>query len=218
MHTLHRIAIELDYEDPESIAQFMEDSPERIPSAIENAVDNALEGYGNGDVWDWYSIGGRWDGIFGLGGNFINYGRQPEFFRECVGYALEGQAQNFREARDNIFGKQITPEEVDNHNPFGFPIDDKEDYVKRTNERLKKSSEAFQALAAIEAPHEVGKDLDSTFISIYLRRMANLVAGYYDFESVFYDGAYGTTRPHDMWKRCEENPEAQWLVAVDLHN
>tara|TARA_Y100000034_G_C6575114_1_gene249355 strand:- start:28 stop:198 length:171 start_codon:yes stop_codon:yes gene_type:complete len=54
--------------------------------------------------------------------------------------------------------------------------------------------------------------------AFYLKKFAEFVLGTYTFDSGFFDGEAGTTEDSYLWERCEDNPEVQWLVLVDLHN
>ncbi len=73
-------------------------------------VEHFLEPYGNGDVWDWYVIGGRWSGVLNL--------KAKEFWKtakkECppthekLGYSnkdVEKYSKEFQEIWDRIEGK-----------------------------------------------------------------------------------------------------------------
>jgi hypothetical protein len=43
-------------------------------------VESAMDPYGMGDVWDYYVIGGRWEGYFGLQKNTLRYSEDPRRF------------------------------------------------------------------------------------------------------------------------------------------
>lgn len=64
MHYLHLISVQAPNEE----------------EALE-LVESALDPYGLGDVWDYYTVGGRWDNYFGTG-NTLRYTDNPERFIE----------------------------------------------------------------------------------------------------------------------------------------
>ena len=66
MHYLHIISVQADSSE----------------DAVE-AAEEALEPYGDGAVWDWYTVGGRWKGFFNEE-NTLNFAKDPELFIETL--------------------------------------------------------------------------------------------------------------------------------------
>jgi hypothetical protein len=66
--------------------------------AISN-VESFLESYGDGKVWDWYEIGGRWGGTLGSNGDSI-------LLTECVAIVEEWK-QDLEAEADELWDKMI---------------------------------------------------------------------------------------------------------------
>lgn len=206
MHAVHLIAVEAEDED-EAIA----------------AAEHAIEGYGNGDVWDWYEVGGRWDGAL-KEKNVLCYLEDPDEFRKAVAMALEYRNREFTSLRDKLAGTVVTEDDVGETTSFGFPIGpDKKDEVAanitKGNQEVKFAFDKLLAAKSLEHYH-ARQDLgfNGNMVGYYLRKLGTLVADYYCFDSFFFDGAYGSTHPDNLWERCGNEPGRQWLVVLDLHN
>jgi hypothetical protein len=206
MHVVHLIAVVADCEE-DAIA----------------AAEQAIEGYGNGDVWDWFEVGGRWDGLLN-DKNALCYLESPDAFREAVANALKYRNNEFCNLRDKIAGTQITAEDIDDTNGFGLPIDPekKAEVAENLNKSNKESKFAFDKLMEAKSleHYHARQDLgfNAHMVGYYLRKLGTLAADYYCFDSYFYDGDYGSTSPDNLWERCGNDPGQQWLVVVDLHN
>jgi hypothetical protein len=189
--------------------------------AIE-AAESAIDGYGEGDVWDWHEVGGRWDGHL-AGKNVVCYAHDKPSFIAGVSRALESRNSEFRNLRDKLAGTVVTAEESDDHNHFGFPIKDPVGHAQRITESNLQGKAAFDKLMACEtieeydAQHQKG-DASHFMLGYYLRKLGTLVSDSYCFDAMFWDGAYGSSQTEDLWERCEKDPERQWLVVMDLHN
>ena len=201
MHTVHFIAVEAETEE-EAIM----------------AAEGALEPYGDGQCWDWYAIGGRWDGILG-GKNVLKYEDDPELWEKTIEGAYERMDSEYVECRNKCLGKEITSSEVADIGPFGFAVQDKAEYAKRVTESNRNFGAAFGRLLEWErVPRELENVHDESMAAYYMMKMCKLAMGSYTFDSPLLDGV-----EHSCWRtgidnRCEENPGSQWLVAVDLHN
>lgn len=206
MHTIHLIAVRADDED----------------SAVD-AAEYALEPYGDSRVWDWYAVGGRWDGFLG-GKNVLCYEDDPSTFMEALRNADALQAQRFREARDLLTGRVVAPEEIpDEYTVFGMRVDkSKEEIAADITDRNKTACSKIEAALLLDRPPE---DYEFAMTSYYLRKFTNLLGGHYCWESAFYDGVEASTSQSYLLDRINNVDEKggggldeQWLVAIDLHN
>jgi len=201
MHTVHFIAVEAETEE-EAIM----------------AAEGALEPYGDGQCWDWYAIGGRWDGILG-GKNVLKYEDDPELWNKTIEQAYERMDASYKDCRDKVMGNAIHAEDVDDTGPLGFPVQDKEEYAKRVTESNKNFGMAFSRLMEWErVPRDIQSLGDESMAAYYMKNLCDLAMGRYTFDTPLLDG-----QEHCCWRtgidtRCEEKPSQQWLVAVDLHN
>lgn len=206
MHAVHLIAVVADNEE----------------DAI-TAAESAIEGYGNGDVWDWFEVGGRWDGLL-KDKNTLCYLEDPDEFRRAVTKALDYRNREFTNLRDRIVGKVLTAEDIGDTTDFGLPVDqDKKaevaENISKSNKEVKFAFDKLMDAKSLEMYHaRMDLSFNGHMVGYYLRKLGTLVADYYCFDSFFYDGEYGSTTPGDMWTRCGDDPGRQWLVVVDLHN
>lgn len=181
-----------------------------------NEAEHAISSYGDGDVWDWYTIGGRWEGYLG-GANTLRFTDNPELFVQSVTDALKSQDATFRECKEYITGNHITLESAPDH-VLGLPLNNKEGYVERHNKLIDEYHEHFKQVMTADSlsdlDHKVG------MVGYYLRKLGSLVGGYYTFDSMFYDSVYGSPSAEAIKKRIvdPERAHLQHLVVVDLHN
>jgi len=204
MHVLHLIAVEADSKE----------------EAVEMA-EAAIEPYGDGQVWDWYSVGGRWKGLFGLNEdgtdkNVLQFSEDPEQFRKSLARVAESQNREFTENVDKVFGRTIT--EADVRNLWGLEVHDKKGAAERISESNKEFGEKFSALKDLDKLPEDDGPMGFGMLGFYLIKIGQSLSGRYCFESYFFDAVIYGTRVQDTMHRCEESPEHQYLVAVDLHN
>tara|TARA_B100000131_G_scaffold221323_1_gene212833 strand:- start:23881 stop:24489 length:609 start_codon:yes stop_codon:yes gene_type:complete len=202
MHTLHIIAV------------VAEDEEDAILAA-----ESALEPYGQGRVWDWFDVGGRWNGALG-GKNTLRYSDNPELWGATIDAVFERMDRTFNDLKDRITGRHISLEDVsDTDNVFGLPISDKEAYVARNNEMNDKYADAFKRVMAMErvprTPDALG---DKSMAAWTMEQLCRIVKGDYTYDTPFLDGEEGGVWRNGVDARCKEEPEMQWLVAVDLHN
>ena len=196
MHFIHLIAVEAD------------DASEAVEMA-----EYAIEGYGNGNVWDWYEVGGRWDGEL-EGNNTLCYSENSESFTKHIDRCKESRKRELIDILNKLNGTQIGSDDV--QDKFGLGIPDPEGSVKRINENNEKCATEFQEILKL-------KDLpssDTTFsmTGYHLHKLGSLISDYYTGDSYFYDGAYGSPSFEVIAERCKEEPSRQWLVAIDMHN
>jgi len=206
MHALHLIAVEADSHEE-----------------AEEEVDTALRHYGDGDVWDYYVIGGGWKGIFGDENKYsLCFSEDPEAFRKSIESTRKWQDKDFKELVDKITGRQITETDVGD-TIFGMAITDKKGAAERMSEFNRQTHELFLELQTFDRlPDENTTDsFQSGFgmVGYYLLRLGKILCGRYTFESHFFDAIEGDPRTHAVLERCESGDgDRQYLVAVDLHN
>ena len=119
MHAAHIIAVEADNAD-EAMA----------------AVEHALSPYGDGQVWDWFSIGGRWEGSL-EGSNVLQCSANPQAFRAAVEEAIQCREAAFRRVQDKVVGRTVTPADLPDA-VFGIPVGDKKSAAENVSQDNKK--------------------------------------------------------------------------------
>lgn len=154
-------------------------------SAISEAED-FLKDYGNGNVWDWYEIGGRWSW-------------------------KENDDQYHSDRKSNVL--EISKNKAKAKKLIKEMLKYQEDYVKRYNNDLVNE---MKDRNVIHLKHL--KPSEKGLVGYYVYQLGSLIAGYYIFDSHFYDVDYGSAYIDD--ERIEQvlKTEGMWLVNIDLHN
>ena len=199
MHVVHLIAV---------VAQDEVEATAKAASAIES--------FGEGNVWDWFEEGGRWAGMLN-GKNVLCAQDDPEAFKKFVEGALKSRDNYFCTLRNKIIGKEVTEEEVPD-DIWGIPIQDKKEAAKRTTEQNKQEMGQFLNALRLDSLPRDAHSFEFEMIGHHLYSLGKLMAGYYCFDSFFYDGEAAATQPQYLFERLEKEPEKQWIVAMDLHN
>lgn len=184
-------------------------------------VDHFMEPYGEGDVWDYYVIGGRWSGILNPAHKkFMEIVR-----KECpaeypsIGYSnkdIEKYSKKFEKIWDRIGGKGSHPF---NRNRFGSEGVEEDDIVLATEvESILKDWEIDREVVATE----IYKDLQESWknsdnpvkcfeVGYKARMFSNLVSDAFCLDSNTYDiDNYTNDLP--------ENLEDYYAVIIDMHN
>ena len=196
MHILHYIAVEA----------------ENAQDAIYDA-EAALESYGDGQVWDWYQVGGRWDGVL-AGDNVLQFSSNPSEFRKALADAKASRLEQFTSNLAKLNGTRVTAGDVSDYF-MGLPVTEKSEVAERQTIRNREVSAEFQSLLQLK---ELPEARSLSTLGYYLRLISDELLDYYPFASLFFDyvGYRSTMGP--TLERCETNPDNQWIVAVDLHN
>ena len=199
------------------------------------AAEEGIGHYGNGDVWDWYEVGGRWDGFIGATGeteedyvpgvNQLCYAENPELFNETIDTSINGRNAYLLDALRAIRGDVVAPESVPDHF-MGIPVvgvgspKGKEGIAKRLSEKNAEYGAEWQALLACNTAAELGKisGLGPHYVFYKVYKLMKGVMGHYDFDSRFYDTASGSTGRSYVDERKGCDPNKQWITVFDLHN
>lgn len=213
MHVLHLIAVEADSEE-EAIME----------------AEAAIDGYGEGRVWDWFEVGGRWSGLFGTTSdgeskNVLAYSDDPVQFEESLSRCDASQNREFCETLDKIFGRNVFPEDARDF--FGRDLSQSEreemaERVTRSNEATGKAFESLRTMSEMPTssacPTQVPFTSDPYHLGYLLKKLGKQLTREYDFNAYFWDRIEWTTSTGPARERCEEEPSKQYLVALDLHN
>jgi hypothetical protein len=192
MHYLHVVAVEA----------------EDATGAV-TAAEEFLSSYTD-EVFDFYTIGGRWDGVLG-GTNVLCAADDLDGFRRAVTSMLENRAEDLRRLRDQVTGRAVNAEEV---RPFaGLPIPDPVGAAERISAGNAEMAAAVSAAVAADVP-----DGASELVGFVLKRLGQLLSGDYCTDSYFFDAEAFEATPVELWGRVAHDPARQWLVAVDLHS
>ena len=194
-------------------------------SEIDEAKDKIQEflvQYGDGDIWDWYVIGGRWSGTLNS--------KSKEFFEKSEAHfkatysendphfistkMVEEQADMLNAIWTEIGGEGLNPYTRNTYNDFGY-----DDDVVALSEckdvviEWKKDIEAEAEIAwnkMLEAKKKEGYDMSS----YYAKRYAEMKYDEFCFDSNVYDTELDTNDP----TQALENADEYFAVMIDMHN
>jgi hypothetical protein len=186
-------------------------------------VNNFLEPFGDGDVWDWYVIGGRWSGTLNKSANTF-YKKAEEHFKAAypdnenpflTSTMVEEQATALQEIWESLGETSTNPYKRNTYNNLG----DEDDIVRLsdcisvvkewTKDMDKEAEEQWNKM--IEAKKEEDAHDMSPY---YAKRYAEAKYDEFCFDSNVYDTVNHTNDPEEALK----NPEEWWAVMVDMHN
>jgi len=182
--------------------------------AVKKAVNDALEPFGDGDVWDWFEIGGRWKGVvidkdadlpvqvahelMGEGQvlpDIISWEKYPKTCRWMCQQAMESQQASVEYEKQ---GLKDWLEKAGYQNVYDVPA---------PGQRKPKSKE--------EERQGFGGDM----VGHCMHKLGQLLAGYYSFNSHLYDAVNRTPVVlEEAMDEFDKSPEDIWVVSADLHN
>lgn len=203
MHALHLLAVEAEDKD----------------EALE-LVDTYLEPFGDGLVWDWWAVGGRWEGYFENGAskeNVLCYAEDEEKFRNNLLRIDEAQDRVFKRLIEKVFGLEPSPSTIVDF--FGQELSE-EQKVARANREFednKRFKAAFDRLKEGRPIWDRSLYNQDQRLGYVLKDLGDCILRRYNSESGFWDGLEYTTSVRPTLERCTEDPNNQFLVAVDLH-
>lgn len=207
MHIVHLVCVEC----PGGTVTSDENQLEAAQDAY-NELESS--GYGDGDVFDWFEIGGRWSGLLD-GHNAIRYSDNPDRFRSWVEWALENRNDDFRLYRDYISGRKLTAADAPQVDFLGKETTE-EDRIEIAERITKSNQEHHKEFKAILKADKLRPEDELSMTGYYLYKLGKLVSGYYMFESRFVMVPDFSVWPD--WTRIEAKPDDFWLVVMDLHN
>jgi hypothetical protein len=223
MHYFHRIVV---------IAENEEEAKQEAESAIKP--------FGEGDVWDWYTVGGRWSGALSGGDAISLLHHREEFIDQLKKVAASQSAEVDRVSRV-LSGRMYGPEDVPDWSTKdveklaeadGGVSGRTREWLDRNNEMLKKDSAEMQQLLGartLHALHEAQRGL----AEYRLRQFLKYGKGAYQSNSYFLDARnYGEhtanplhllyaieeKEPLDPWRESSFDEGLVWMVGIDLHN
>lgn len=193
--------------------------------AISN-VESFLEQYGDGDVWDWYVIGGRWSGTLNV--------KAKEFFekaKELFKTAYPNNKHDF--LTQNMVNEQAIPlqkiwEDMGQTSKNPYSRDQYQDVtgdddavqlsdcIEVVNDWTKDMNAEAEEMwgKMIEARENEKENPTDTMSAYYAGLYRDLKYDSFSFESNVYDIVNYTNNPEEALKE----PEKWFAVMVDMHN
>lgn len=202
--------------------------------AIAN-VESFLEGYGDGNVWDWYSIGGRWRGLL----SDYDPADDPENQETCnicggTGFRTDPLGERTRAEQPtytcNGCGEYNQETQEWGHGKYGPGIK-----LKWPSSWVEHDGDAMQLSLCLPKVQEWCNDLDASAAEFLAKMNAAIeeekanpdqykMSGYYS--RLYGDAVQGNfcfeTNVFDIYTyEAEKIPEditGYWAVVCDLHN
>jgi hypothetical protein len=211
MHTVHQIVV----------------SGESVETALSSLENKLMEIPENSSWFDWYQIGGRWDGILvedypELKNKLENPNVLPVFGNETTVESVlrdidSRQNNRFLECKDIFLGSEVVPvEETDGH-IFGVPVAETEVKAQR---KTKYNIDGFQEWKEILSATSLYELNDKYFfIAAYnLDILNNFLSGRWFNETGYYDffnESAQTRHLRDLFGQVSS--KNLYLVTVDFH-
>lgn len=188
-------------------------------------VDNFMSDYGDGDVWDWYVIGGRWSGTLNAKTEEF-FTKSEEHFKSVYPdndhpFLTTNMVSEQKEALEKIWtelgGNGLNPYARNTYSSMGYnddivPLTTCIDVVNKWKKNLNEEAEALwnKILEAKEKSTSGEYDMSG----YYAKRYAELKYDEFCFESNVFDIENHTNNP----ERALNTPDEYFAVMIDMHN
>lgn len=204
------------------------------PDEAVSAAEMLLDGSRN-DWWDYYTIGGRWQGYFRSvaddapeEGNVLSMSTHPDAFAAVLRDVSARQNETYLQHRDSAFGHAVTyvPDadiEVPQWHVAGAACASDEDVAKRLTEANRQSATQVRDLFAATTLDEAQDVLSQFSFGVFaLERMVEMAQGQWNPDSKFIDLEEFDTSARRYADRCgrrhgEGRALSPHLVVVDFH-
>jgi len=183
-------------------------------------VESFLEPYGEGNVWDWYVIGGRWSGTL----NEKNREFEKKVKELCppeqkFGYSvreMKEKRESFNELWKKIGGKGLNPYSRDSYMSDGYEDDIMlaskcKSVLKEWEQDMKEIAEKHWKNTLKERRKEKADTREFPMSGYHANRYAECVNDSFCFENNVYDTEEDT---HKLPKTLK----GYYAVMVDMHN
>lgn len=187
--------------------------------------------------WDYYSVGGRWDGYFGEKHgdvwpalrehpNVIPVAEFPDAALRELEAVVARQDHAFLSARNNLTGSVVGVADLDGH-VFGFPVAPSEEIAERMTQSHRQMAAAWAGVLQAGSLIEAREVPNNGMAAYYARNMIRLLDGEWFADSGFYDRVAGGALPRYLMDALRGDTSAAsyypkdfkdlFLVTVDFH-
>jgi hypothetical protein len=194
-------------------------------------AESALDGYGNGAVFDYYAIGGRFgptaandfnDGLIaGFAGNSLRYSDNPELFDATINIQIAVRNSDILEALHCARSGVVMAEPL-RRSPLSA-ADEKRcaDIVTEDNAKGGAYWDRLMSITTCAEILEFTEQHKLTQGGVVIYRMEKAlqhIEGELLSSSGYFDAEDYTTKRAAVDHRKGENPRNQWITIFDLHN
>lgn len=194
---------------------------ENEDEAMEEAA-SAIEPYGEGNVWDYYDVGGRWTGYFN-GKNVVGYKDDPALFMKELEGVQREQQETFSRYRRRVAG--IPPVEAPSwingsletlSEAHGEKTEASIRWLEREAEEVVNMSRCWNEVLQSEQLSQINDDWRLYAVA----KLLDLVRGRYTTDAMFKssESARADQAIRTIEQMTEEEKEHLYLVVMDLHN
>lgn len=187
-------------------------------------VREFLEDYGNGNVWDWYVVGGRWSGTLNEKANEFNKLAEAHFkkaypendhpflttdmIKEQADVLDKIWREELGQTTANPYSRSSYEEngDVDDIVPLSECLNVINEWKKDTTQVANEYWEKMLAAKSEKSGHDMS--------AYYAKRYAEAVYDEFCFDSNVYDIDNQTNNPEDAIKEAGE----YFVVMIDMHN
>lgn len=193
------------------------------------AVEQALEEFmGRGTTWfDWFQIGGRWDGHFtetfpGLGvGNVLSWAQHEQEIRQVLRDLGVRDNETYLSKRDAVLGTPVSYVEGTVGHVLAEPVVDDAGWAQRLTDANRETARAWQDVLAAGSLSEARARSGVEMAAFYVERMMKMLMGEWSSDCSFClideeDGFVSSTDPLRFAETATAR-DAGYLVAVDFH-
>jgi len=209
MHTVHIIALAYRLDT--------EPNTQKVEELLELSLGE------ESSWWDYYVLGGRWDGYFGEDRNYISYASNPAEVLTALKSAQEAQDTNFRSFRDSLAGATVAVADVSGH-IFGLPVQPDQAAADRLTASNKETLDAWQRVLKADTINDIARDFQAQWALYRAGRIVSLVNGEWNPDSMFYDTINQVSDTNVLlnylsqtYRQGEEPQQGLVLAAVDFH-
>lgn len=185
-------------------------------------ASSSIEPYGEGNVWDYYAVGGRWLGHFN-GKNVVGFKDNPTLFMSELHKIQRDQQETFNRYRHRVAG--IAPTEAPSwindsleslSEAHGARTEKSLRWLEHESEEVRETSRCWTNVLETEQLSDVGDDWRLSEVE----QLLDLVRGRYSSNSMFKSSE--SSRVDRAIKIIEQMTEVErnnlYLVVMDLHN
>lgn len=187
-------------------------------------VHEFLSEHGDGKVWDWYVIGGRWSGTLNSKTKeffekvdviFKEHYKDSKFVSTSM---VSEQADNIKAIWSEMGGEGENPYTRSSYESMGYPDDclplsECIEVIERWTVDLKEKADEHWT-EMLEAKEKEKGQKYGTMSAYYARLYADSMYDSFSFESNVYDIDNYTNSP----KKAIEKTDEYFAVVVDMHN
>lgn len=194
----------------------------KAATSVPEVLTQYIQQQGPEAWWDWFSIGGRWDGHLAelLPNRELDNPNMAVLDAELRSILIADinrhQDRVFLEARDKLTGSVVAESDISGH-VFGLPVAPNAQQAAAMSAENASSAQDWAAILSSPTA-AAARDLSRRpLVTYYTRQLLDLLDNSWTSESGFYDYVNFTTDPRQLLRMTPEQMADTVVVAVDFH-